>query len=310
MGHAHITNNFMTANLCDCRMRPTVFRPCIDLHNGKVKQIVGSTISDATTHVEENFVSGRSATHYAKLYQADGLVGGHVIMLGPGNTGEAFAALKAYPGGLQVGGGINPQNAAEYIHAGASHVIVTSCVFRGGKINWKTLSEMVRVAGRECLVLDLSCRQRAEDPTGAYYVVTDRWQKFTDFEVNPANLKLLASFCAEFLVHAVDVEGKQQGFSRDLVALLGEHSPIPVTYAGGIRSIEDLNLAADLGRGRVSVTVGSALDIFGGPLSYQTVVQWSKSTGERWRRARTRRQTRRLVAGLMSIMVAVCAVLG
>ena len=257
---------------------PTVFRPCIDLHNGKVKQIVGSTIRDSSTNVEENFVSGHSATYYAQMYKADGLVGGHVIMLGPGNTEEAFAALKAYPGGMQVGGGINPQNALKYLQAGASHVIVTSCVFRGGKINWESLSELVDVVGKERLVLDLSCRQRAEDPTGAYYVVTDRWQKFTDFEVNAASLKHLASFCAEFLVHAVDVEGKQQGFSRELVTLLGEHCPIPVTYAGGIRSIEDLNLTAELGRGRVSVTVGSALNIFGGSLSYSEVVDWSRRT--------------------------------
>ena len=284
----------------------TVFRPCIDLHNGKVKQIVGSTIKDSSTHVEENFVSARSATHYAQMYRADGLVGGHVIMLGPGNSKEAFAALKTYPGGMQVGGGINPQNAVEYLNAGASHVIVTSCVFRGGKINWKSLSELVQVVGKERLVLDLSCRQRMEDPTGAYYVVTDRWQKFTEFEVNPANLRRLASFCSEFLVHAVDVEGKQQGFSRELVALLGQHCPIPVTYAGGIRSIQDLDLAAELGRGRVSVTVGSALDIFGGSLSYKAVVAWSKRTGDRWRRAQTVRSTRRAISlGLTVLLSAI-----
>ncbi len=243
------------------------FRPCIDLHNGKVKQIVGGTLEADGTAAEPvtNFVSSRGAAYYAGLYKADKLTGGHVIMLGPGNESAALEALRAYPGGLQVGGGINPENARRYLDAGADKVIVTSCVFREGKIDRDALKKMVTAAGRDKLVLDLSCRRR----NGKYLIVTDRWQRFTEEEIGAKLLNDLAENCAEFLVHAVDVEGKQAGPDPELVALLSAGSPIPTTYAGGIRDLDDIAVIAKASNGRLDYTVGSALDIFGGRLSYR-----------------------------------------
>ena len=259
--------------------RRAAVRPCIDLHGGKVKQIVGSTLSDdASSAPVENFVASRSAAEFAELYRRDGLAGGHVIMLGPGNEEAALSALRAYPGGLQVGGGVTAANAATYLAAGASHVIVTSYVFRDGRLDEGRLAEIEAAVGRERLVLDLSCRRRA--PGGPFFVVTDRWQKFTELEVCAATLAALGGRCAEFLVHAVDVEGKQSGVERELVEALGEWSPIPVTYAGGARDRADLELVARLGKGRVCVTVGSALDIFGGKLPYAEVVAWSQEVSK------------------------------
>jgi len=247
------------------------FRPCIDLHQGKVKQIVGSTLRE-DGQAKTNFETDAKSSYFASLYKAAGMAGGHVIMLGPGNEEAALDALAAYPGGMQVGGGINPSNAKKYLDAGASHVIVTSYVFKDGKIDFERLKELVAVVTKDRLVLDLSCKKKTVD--GPYYVVTDRWEKFTDFPVTKENVELLAGFCNEFLVHAVDVEGKRQGMLEDLVQVLGEWSPIPVTYAGGARSIEDLDLANDLGKGRVDITIGSALDIFGGDLEWTKVVAW------------------------------------
>ena len=243
------------------------FRPCIDLHNGKVKQIVGGTLEADGTATEPvtNFVSSRGAAYYAGLYKADKLTGGHVIMLGPGNESAALEALRAYPGGLQVGGGINPENARRYLDAGADKVIVTSCVFREGKIDRDALKKMVTAAGRDKLVLDLSCRRR----NGKYLIVTDRWQRFTEEEIGAKLLNDLAENCAEFLVHAVDVEGKQAGPDPELVALLSAWSPIPTTYAGGIRNLDDIAVIEKASNGRLDYTVGSALDIFGGRLSYR-----------------------------------------
>jgi phosphoribosylformimino-5-aminoimidazole carboxamide ribotide isomerase len=249
------------------------FRPCIDLHNGKVKQIVGGTLNDDSRGLVENFVSDRDAAYYSNLFKQDGLTGGHVIMLGPGNEAEACNALRAYPGGLQVGGGITPDNAAVYLEAGASHVIVTSYVFRDGTFNESNLLKMTAAVGKERLTLDLSCRRR----DGVYYVVTDRWQKFTDFAVNAANLSALAAYCDEFLVHGVDVEGRQQGILTDLVAGLGNWGAIPTTYAGGARSLADLDLVNRIGQGKIDLTIGSALDIFGGSLAYRKVVRYLTS---------------------------------
>jgi len=247
------------------------FRPCIDLKNGRVVQIVGGSLHDTDqTSVQTNFETDRSPADFARLYQSDGLRGGHVIALGPGNEEAALAALRAYPGGLQMGGGVNPTNAARYLEAGASHVIVTSYVFQQGQINFERLHELVALVGRERLVLDLSCRHR----DGQHWVVTDRWQRFTDVAVNADTLTLLAAQCAEFLVHGVDVEGLRLGIEEDLVALLGEHSPIPVTYAGGARTLGDLDLVNQVGQGRVNLTIGSALDIFGGDIAYRDVVAW------------------------------------
>ena len=235
-----------------------MFRPCIDLHEGKVKQIVGGTLGDAS--LRTNFVSAHSAAWFAELYQRDQLFGGHVIMLGAGNDAEARAALAAFPGGLQIGGGINSENARVWLDAGASHVIVTSWVFREGRVDWARLEELVKAIGKDKLVLDLSCRKRGEN----YFVVTDRWQKFTGLEMNAETLKQFSGYCAEFLIHAVDVEGWCRGIDRELVSMLGKFSPIPTTYAGGANSLPDLELVTQLGNRKVDLTIGSALDIFGG----------------------------------------------
>lgn len=255
------------------------FRPCIDLHNGQVKQIVGSTLTDEkeSSSLNTNFETDRPAADYAKMYERDQLTGGHVIMLGPGNKEAASSALKAYPKGLQVGGGVNDSNALEWLEAGASHVIVTSFVFSEGKIHMERLQRLVDICGKERLVLDLSCRRKPNSDDDDYYVVTNRWQSFTDYKVTPHNLQDLAKYCDEFLVHGVDVEGKQCGILEDLVRLLGEHSPIPVTYAGGVRSLEDMQLVQKIGNNKVDATIGSALDCFGGSLSYDEVVAWHKS---------------------------------
>ena len=237
-----------------------MFRPCIDLHEGRVKQIVGGSLSDSPGQLRTNFVSDRPANWFAELYKRDGLTGGHVIQLGPGCEAEARSALAAYPGGLQLGGGVNPENAHGWLDAGASHVIVTSWVFREGRVDWDRLNSLVKSIGRARLVLDLSCRKR----NGQYFVVTDRWQKFTDLVVNRDTLQTFGQHCAEFLIHAVDVEGLCQGIDGELVQQLGEWTPLPLTYAGGAKSLEDLATVSRLGKRRVHLTIGSALDIFGG----------------------------------------------
>ncbi len=237
-----------------------MFRPCIDLRDGKVVQLVGGTLGDDPAAVRTNFVSDKNAAWFAELYRRDQLTGGHVIMLGAGNDSQARAALSAYPDGLQIGGGINPTNARAWLTAGAAHVIVTSWVFREGRVDRERLAELVQLVGRDRLVLDLSCRRRGDD----YFVVTDRWQRFTDVRLSAATLEEFSRACAEFLVHAVDVEGLCRGIDGELVAKLGEWSPLPVTYAGGANSLEDLATVARLGQGRVDLTIGSALDIFGG----------------------------------------------
>jgi phosphoribosylformimino-5-aminoimidazole carboxamide ribotide isomerase len=223
--------------------------------------------------LQTNFVSDRPAAWYAELYQRDGLKGGHVIMLGPGNETEARAALRAYPGGLQIGGGVNLDNARAWLDAGASHVIVTSWVFRGGQVDWERLSQLVEAVGKARLVLDLSCRRRGE----GYFVVTDRWQKFTDLALSRESLEKLAAWCAEFLIHAVDVEGQSRGIDQELVSSLGQWSPIPITYAGGASSLADLEAVTRLGEGKVDLTIGSALDIFGGSgLRYKDAVAFNR----------------------------------
>lgn len=248
------------------------FRPCIDIHNGKVKQIVGGTLRDAGDRASENFVSEQDASFYAEMYRSAGLKGGHVILLNgkespfyESTRQQALGALKAYPKGLQLGGGVNPENASEYLDAGASHVIVTSYVFKDGQISWENLEKMVHAAGRERLVLDLSCRKKGDD----YYIVTDRWQKFTDVKVTPEALERLGEFCDEFLVHAVDVEGKARGVETALASLLSTYTKRPVTYAGGVGSMEDLEVLRRFGRNRLDVTVGSALDLFGGKIPFE-----------------------------------------
>jgi phosphoribosylformimino-5-aminoimidazole carboxamide ribotide isomerase len=237
-----------------------MFRPCIDLHEGKVKQIVGGSLGADPALLRTNFVADRPSSWYAELYRKDGLKGGHVIMLGPGNEEAALSALRAYPGGLQIGGGIHVENAAKFLEAGASHVIVTSFVFRQGQLDEERLDAMVQTVGKDRLVLDLSCRRRGDD----YFVVTDRWQKFTDLQVSPGTLQELAEHCAEFLVHAVDVEGLCEGVDTELVEMLGRFAPIPTTYAGGAKSLADLEAVTRISQHRIDLTIGSALDIFGG----------------------------------------------
>ena len=246
------------------------FRPCIDLRNGKVVQIVGGSLRYDEGITEVNFETERSSADFARMYKEDSLIGGHVISLGPGNYDASIAALNAFPGGLHIGGGISPKNAAAYLEAGASHVIVTSYLFSDGKINKDHLGKIVKTVGKERLVFDLSCRKKGND----FYIVTDRWQKFTNVTINRNTLEMLSAYCDEFLVHGVDVEGKRQGIQEDLVEILCEYCPIPVTYAGGIKSISDMDLILELGKGRVDATIGSSLDIFGGNIPYKEVVKW------------------------------------
>jgi phosphoribosylformimino-5-aminoimidazole carboxamide ribotide isomerase len=237
------------------------FRPCIDLHNGRVKQIVGGTLSDAPGQgPRTNFETDRPAEWFAELYRRDNLTGGHIIQLGPGNEAAARAALAAWPGGLQIGGGITLDNAAQWLEAGAQAVIVTSWIFHHGTLDQARLSALTQRIGRERLVLDLSCRRR----DNTYFIVTDRWQTFTQEQIRPSLLDRLATQCAEFLIHAVDVEGLCRGIETELVQILGQWEGVPVTYAGGIHNLADLETIDRLGRGRIDFTVGSALDIFGG----------------------------------------------
>lgn len=245
------------------------FRPCIDLHNGKVKQIIGGSLTDGS-EPQTNFVSEKPPAWYAQLYKKDQLTGGHVIKLGAGNDDAARAALAAWPGGLQIGGGITAENAVEWLDAGAAQVIVTSYIFKKNQIDPDRLNQLMQTTGRDRLVLDLSCRKKA----GQYHVVANRWQTFTETVINARSLQQLANYCSEFLVHGVDVEGKQQGMDEELIALLAKHSPIPCVYAGGVRSVEDLEKLNQAGNGKIDVTVGSALDLFGGPLPYRKVVAY------------------------------------
>lgn len=300
------------------------FRPCIDIHNGKVKQIVGSSLKDLNNEAVENFVSEQDAQFYANMYKVDGIRGGHIILLNAVDSEyyeatrqQAVAALRAYPGGMQVGGGITAENASYYIEEGASHVIVTSYVFKDGKINYENLHKLVDAVGKEHVVLDLSCRywdgkrmpeheavSKTEtmpetgiipEKRGAnslsttvdkekwkpgYYIVTDRWQKFTSERITPELLDELSQYCDEFLVHAVDVEGKQNGIEARLIAILGDWGKIPVTYAGGVHTFGDLEDINGIGNGKLHVTIGSALDLFGGELKYKDVLAYMKNQGK------------------------------
>lgn len=259
------------------------FRPCIDIHNGKVKQIVGGSLADRNNHAEENFVSEQDAGFYARLYRDSGIRGGHIILLNPqgseyyeADVAQAGLALKEYPGGLQIGGGMNSENAKAFLDMGASHIIVTSYVFKDGRIHYDRMKRMVDAVGKEHLVLDLSCRKR----DGTYYIVTDRWQKFTEEIVTVELLEQLSAYCDEFLIHAVDAEGKAKGIEAPLAELLGNWSGLPVTYAGGVGSFEDLQQLRELTKNRVDVTIGSALDIFGGDMIYEDVLRYLKEDGE------------------------------
>lgn len=246
------------------------FRPCIDIHNGKVKQIVGSSLNDEGDSPSVNFESSLEPSYYSELYRTDNLKGGHIIKLGPNNEEAALNALKGWPGGMQIGGGITSENAKSYLDAGASHVIVTSFVFKDGKINFENLEKLLSTVGKDKLVLDLSCKEK----DGEYYIVTDRWQNWTEVKIEKDSLELLGGYCHELLVHAASVEGKMQGPDLELVKILADFSPVPVTYAGGITTMKDLEDIRRWGCDKVHVTVGSALDLFGGSLPYKDVVKY------------------------------------
>ena len=239
------------------------FRPCIDLRGGQVVQIVGGTLSEDGVGTVTNFVSERSAADFAALYRKDRLRGGHVIMLGLGSEEAARSALAAYPGGLQLGGGVNLENADRWLDAGASHVIVTSFLFQSGELSLERLRGISQMVGKNRLVVDLSCRRGTN---GAYYIATNRWQTITSTQINAALIRELEPFCAEFLVHAADVEGKCEGIDEDLVKLLGDWVTLPTTYAGGAKAIEDIRRVEELSSGKLDLTIGSALDVFGGTL--------------------------------------------
>ena len=256
------------------------FRPCIDIHNGKVKQIVGGSLLDQGNQAKENFVATQDAAFYANLYKEKGLSGGHIILLNKSGTQEydldleqALMALKEYPNHLQIGGGITPDNAPFFLEHGASHVIVTSYVFSNGQIHYEKLDKLVSSVTKKHLVLDLSCRKK----DGSYYIVTDRWQNFTDVVLSPETIQELSQYCDEFLIHAVDVEGKANGIEKELVSLLGSTAGIPVTYAGGVGSFEDLSILKTLGKNRLDVTIGSALDIFGGNMDFDKVCDFMQA---------------------------------
>ena len=241
------------------------FRPCIDIHNGKVKQIVGGSLKDQGNQANENFVSEQDASYYAQLYEEKGITGGHVILLNkkdseyyPETKRQALLALSTYPGGLQVGGGIDAENACEFLTAGASHVIVTSYVFRDGHVFYENLEKLVTTVGKQRLTMDLSCRKR----NGKYYIVTDRWQKFTEEEVTEPLLHHLTEYCDEFLIHAVDVEGKASGIETELVELLAKMKDFPVTYAGGVGNFADLELLKKVGNDHVSALSAAAQLLF------------------------------------------------
>lgn len=248
------------------------FRPCIDIHNGKVKQLVGGSLKDKGDLATENFVSSKGAADYAKMYKDDGLKGGHIIILNAKDSEyyqatrkQAMEALAEYPDGMQIGGGVNDQKAKEYIDAGASHVIVTSFVFKDGQINYENLEKLVQAVGKEHIVLDLSCRKK----DGQYYIVTDRWQKFTEETVTIELLEKLSAYCDEFLIHGVDVEGTRSGMEEELIKIICGFDKIKITYAGGIASLENIERFKKLSKGKIDYTIGSALDLFGGHLPYE-----------------------------------------
>jgi len=252
------------------------FRPCIDIHNGKVKQIVGGSLLDKGNQAIDNFVSDLDGSYYGKLYQKDGLKGGHIILLNPvgsefyeADLEQAYLALEAFPGGLQIGGGVTIENAKTFLEHGATHVIVTSYVFKNGEINFDNLNKLVDTVGKEHIVLDLSCRKKGNE----YYIVTDRWQKFTNVTISEETLDRMADYCSEFLIHAVDVEGKASGVETDLIKLLAKWKKLPITYAGGVGSFEDLDEIKIHGKNHLDVTIGSALDLFGGTMKYEDVLK-------------------------------------
>ncbi|KAL2413674.1 1-(5-phosphoribosyl)-5-[(5-phosphoribosylamino)methylideneamino] imidazole-4-carboxamide isomerase [Exophiala dermatitidis] len=253
----------------------TRFRPCIDLHAGQVKQIVGGTLSTRESDLKTNYISHHPAEYFAKLYRDAGLEGAHVIMLGPGNEAAARAALAAWPGHLQVGGGITDNNAKEWIEAGAERVIITSFLFPNGRFSPERLQAVLASLDNDKtkLVIDLSCRRKDD----TWFVAMNKWQTMTEMEINKESIAQLEPYCSEFLIHAADNEGLQQGIDTELVTKLAEWCSIPVTYAGGARTVEDLDLVKKCSSGKVDLTIGSALDIFGGTgAKFEDCVRWNR----------------------------------
>jgi phosphoribosylformimino-5-aminoimidazole carboxamide ribotide isomerase len=260
----------------------TRFRGCIDIHSGQVKQIVGGTLNkdDTTTDssLSTNFVSTLPSSHYAQLYNDNNVTGTHVIKLGsnPENDKTALEAIKSWPGGLQIGGGINDTNALYWIEQGASHVIVTSWLFPNNEFSMERLLKLEQLVGKAKIVIDLSCRKRVTDSGIKWMVATNKWQTITDFELSRDNFQLLGEHCDEFLVHAADVEGLCQGIDEELVVKLSEWCDSPITYAGGAKNIDDLKRVQELSNGKVDLTYGSALDIFGGKLvKFEDCCKWN-----------------------------------
>ncbi len=251
------------------------FRPCIDIHNGKVKQIVGGSLTDNKNFAKENFVATKNADFYANLYKEHNLSGGHIIILNDKSSeyfeasqNQALLAINNYKNNLQIGGGVNNENASFYLEKGASHVIVTSFVFKNGEINMGNLDKLVSETGKEKLVLDLSCRKKDDE----YFIVTDRWQNFTNVALNSKTIAELSSYCDEFLIHAVDVEGKGLGIDSKLLEIMAENMVKPITYAGGIHNFSDIEIIREKGKSRIDFTVGSALDLFGGEMKFNELL--------------------------------------
>ncbi|KAI9710791.1 MAG: Histidine biosynthesis bifunctional protein hisB [Candelaria pacifica] len=254
----------------------TRFRPCIDLHSGQVKQIVGGTLTTTTSDLKTNYVSKLPASHFATLYKDNELKGAHVIMLGSGNEEAARSALAEWKGGLQVGGGITAENAAQWMEWGAEKVIITSYLFPDARFSINRLEAVLSALGndKEKLVIDLSCRRNGD----TWFVAMNRWQTLTDMEVDSDSIKLLEPYCSEFLIHAADNEGLQRGVDEQLVQKLAQWCSIPVTYAGGGRSLEDLEKVKELSGGKVDLTIGSALDIFGGTgVTFEECIEWNNN---------------------------------
>ena len=249
-----------------------LFRPCIDLHKGKVKQIVGSTLD--TDGLKENFVAEKSPDWYAELFKSLNLTGGHVIMLGPGNEDAALCALGAYPGGMSVGGGINETNAEKFLRGGARQVIVTSTLFENGSFSYGRAEALAKAIGPENLIFDLSC---ISSPSGCM-IACDRWRTVTHDSLTPRLLDRLRDYCSEFLVHAVSSEGKRAGADAEVVSVLAEYAAmsgsVPVTYAGGLGTMDDIRDFMIRTDKKVFFTVGSALDIYGGNLSVKALSEF------------------------------------
>lgn len=281
-------SSFVTPKLdifnCADHLKMTRYIGCIDIHDGQVKQIVGSTLTTNDQTLSTNYVSPHSPTYYAELYRKNGVLGTHVIKLGSTETNDRAAeeALAAWPGKLQVGGGVNLGNCKEWIEKGADKVIVTSWLFPEGQLSWDRLKQISDMVGKERLVVDVSCKRVIDENEGRveWVVAMNKWQTLTTTVLSQQLFTELREYCTEFLVHAADVEGLCQGIDEELVAQLGEWcrgwDDISVVYAGGARSFQDLELVEKLSHGKVDLTYGSSLDIFGGSVKFQDLVEWNK----------------------------------